>query len=168
MKTLFYTIALFLFVNVSIAQDAEAFFTKGENLYSQEKVEEAIKEYTKALAVDPEHMNALLRRGFAYSQTEKYELAVADFSKIIAMKPNHIWAYTSRGSAYNKMKKYTLAMNDFNKVLTLDPENQEAYNNRGWAKKFTGDSDGACADWKKSKKMGNQEAKIILQNSGCK
>ena len=50
----------------------------------------------------------------------------------------------------------------------LDPNNQEAYNNRGWSKKFLGDTKGACADWKKSKKLGNKEAKIIYKNNHCK
>jgi tetratricopeptide (TPR) repeat protein len=168
MKTLIGTLVIVFFVNFCFAQDAETLFNNAQKLYENDKVKEAIVEYSKALSVDSEHMNSLLRRGFAYSQTEQYELAVKDFSKIIEMKPTHIWAYTSRGSAYNKLKKYNLAMNDFNKVLMLDPENQEAYNNRGWSKKFTNDQEGACADWKKSRKMGNEEAKIILKNSGCK
>lgn len=41
-------------------------------------------------------------------------------------------------------------------------------NNRGWAKKFLGDKDGACKDWQTSKKMGNEEAKIILKNNQCR
>jgi hypothetical protein len=41
-------------------------------------------------------------------------------------------------------------------------------NNRGWSKKFKGDKDGACKDWNASKKMGNDEAKIILKNNQCK
>jgi tetratricopeptide (TPR) repeat protein len=84
------------------------------------------------------------------------------------LKPGFLWAYISRGSALNKLKRFQEAMSDFNKALELDPENQEAYNNRGWAKKGLGDDKAACEDWKKSKKMGNEEAKIILGNSGCR
>ena len=84
------------------------------------------------------------------------------------LKPKHLWAFLSRGSAYNKTEQYKLAISDFTKVLQFDPKNQEAYNNRGWAKKFSGNKDGACIDWKRSKKMGNAEAKIILKNNKCK
>jgi len=74
----------------------------------------------------------------------------------------------SRGSAYNKIKEYQKALADFNRAISIDPENQEAYNNRGWSKKYLGDFKGACADWKKSKKLGNAEAKIIYKNNHCK
>ena len=56
---------------------------------------------------------------------------------------------------------------DFNKAIELDPENQEAYNNRGYTKKFMGKTKEACDDWKKSKKLGNEEAKIIMKNNDC-
>jgi tetratricopeptide (TPR) repeat protein len=80
----------------------------------------------------------------------------------------HVQAYLSRGSAYSKLKKYDLAMNDFNKVLKFDASNYEAYNNRGFVKKAQGDFEGACKDWNYSKKMGNQEAIIILKNNHCR
>lgn len=34
--------------------------------------------------------------------------------------------------------------------------------------KMLGDVKGACEDWNKSKKLGNEEAKIILKNNYCK
>jgi tetratricopeptide (TPR) repeat protein len=99
---------------------------------------------------------------------EKYDLAVADYTSLLRHAPNHVWAITSRGSAQNKLGNYDLAIEDFNRVLAIDPKNQEAMNNRGWSKKFKGDKDGACKDWNASKKMGNDEAKIILINNQCK
>lgn len=160
---------LFVFQSVLIhAQDAESHFKKAELLYSNDEIVDAIKEYTKAIEIDPTHMNSYLRRGFAYNMMENYEESVKDFSKVIEINPKHIWAYISRGSCYNKLKKYKEALDDFNKAISIDPENQEAYNNRGWAKKFLDDTDGACEDWNKSKKLGNGEAKIILKNNHCK
>lgn len=59
-------------------------------------------------------------------------------------------------------------MRDFDTVLSIDPKDQEAYNNRGWARKALGDMSGACQDWRTSKKLGNGEARIILENNRCK
>ena len=59
-------------------------------------------------------------------------------------------------------------MDDFNVALKLKPDDAEAYNNRGFSKKMLGDKTGACEDWNKSKKLGNEEAKIILKNNYCK
>lgn len=148
--------------------DAEATFKQGETAYRNGGYAKAIELFTQTLAIDPDHLNAYLQRGFCHSLQREYELAIVDFTSVIQRKPDHLWAYTSRGSAYGKSGRNDLAMADFNKVLELDPHNQEAYNNRGWAKKAMGDTKGACRDWKESRKMGNEEAKIILKNNNCR
>ena len=66
------------------------------------------------------------------------------------------------------MERYEEAMKDFNEALEIDPKDQEAFNNRGFSKKGLGDKDGACKDWKSSRKLGNEEAKLILKNNYCK
>ncbi|MCB9170169.1 MAG: tetratricopeptide repeat protein [Flavobacteriales bacterium] len=143
-------------------------YAEAEKAYQQTEYAKAIELYGQVLAMDPDNLNAFLHRGFCHSLNKDYELAIADFSSVIARKPDHLWAYTSRGSAYNKLKKYDKAVQDFDTVLSLDPKNQEAYNNRGWSKKGLGDPKGACKDWKASQRMGNAEAKIILNNNRCK
>lgn len=167
MKTLFIILSLLSFINLN-AQDAETLFKNAESQYSLGNYEAAIKGYTDAIKLDETHINSYLRRGFTYIILEKYNEAISDFSKVIEFHPNHKWAYLSRGSAYNKVKEYKKAILDFDAVLKIEPENEEAFNNRGWAKKFLGDTDGACDDWKISKKLGNAEAKIILKNNNCK
>jgi tetratricopeptide (TPR) repeat protein len=143
-------------------QTVERTFREGEHAYK------TIDLFTEVIERDGEHLNAYLQRGFCYSLKKNYEAAVTDFTSVVERKADHTWAYTSRGSAYNKLGKFDLAMADFDTVLGLDPKNEEAYNNRGWSKKSTGDLEGACKDWKSSKKMGNGEAAIILKNNRCK
>ncbi|MGV9013368.1 MAG: tetratricopeptide repeat protein [Flavobacteriales bacterium] len=150
------------------AESADVLFQQGETAYRNGGYAKAIGYFTQTLALDPDHLNAYLQRGFCHSLQREYDLAVMDLTSVIQRKPDHLWAYTSRGSAYGKLGRNDLAMADFDKVLQLDPHNQEAYNNRGWTKKAQGDADGACKDWNTSKKMGNTEAKIILKNNHCK
>lgn len=149
-------------------KQTEALFHEGEQAYNSGGYAKAVELFTQVLERDPEHLNAYLQRGFCHSLLREYDAAVADFTAVIQRKSDHLWAYTSRGSAYSRMGRNDLAMKDFDQVLVLDPKNQEAYNNRGWAKKALGDAEGACDDWRTSKKMGNAEARIILQNNRCK
>jgi tetratricopeptide (TPR) repeat protein len=148
--------------------DPEELFHQGEAAYRNGGYAKAIDLFSQVLAMDPDHLNAYLQRGFCHSLQREYDLAVADFSNVLKRKPDHLWAYTSRGSAYAKMGRNADAMADFNKVIALDPDNQEAFNNRGWTKKTLGDADGACNDWRASRKLGNEEAKIILKNNHCR
>lgn len=149
-------------------RSTETLFQSGVKAYNSGQYEHAISLFSEVLAMDPDHLNAYLQRGFCHSLQKEYEEAVADFTSVIERKSDHLWAYTSRGSAYGKWGKQELAIKDFNTVIGLDPKNQEAFNNRGWAKKALGDTNGACQDWNSSRKMGNAEAKIILQNNRCK
>jgi tetratricopeptide (TPR) repeat protein len=169
MKTIYtLLIGTLFFISLNAQEEAEKFFNSAETKSQNGDYDGAIKEYTKAIEADPEMINAYLQRGFAYTLNQDYNSAVKDYTMVLEIEGDHLWAYMSRGSAFNKLEKFNEALKDFNKALTIDPENQEAFNNRGWAKKGLGDTKGACADWKKSKKMGNAEAKIILKNNKCK
>jgi tetratricopeptide (TPR) repeat protein len=149
-------------------KETERLFRDGENAYNSGGYAKAIDLYTQVLMRDPENLNAYLQRGFCHNLRRDYAAAVEDFTAVIGRKPDHLWAYTSRGSAYNKLGKYDLAIRDFDTAIGFDTRNEEAYNNRGWARKSSGDPTGACKDWKTSKKLGNAEARIILENNRCK
>jgi tetratricopeptide (TPR) repeat protein len=165
-------ITLFLLItlvfSITKAQTAEDFFKEGEAKSKQRDFSAAIEEYSKAIDKDPKFWNAYVKRAFCFGLTDNYEKAVEDYTIVIAAEPEKIYAYQSRGSAHYKLGHYPEALADFNKVLELDPKNQEAYNNRGFVKKAMGNKDEACKDWYTSKKMGNEEAKIIIKNNNCR
>lgn len=147
---------------------AEDFYKAGERAYRSGDHATAIIAYTEAIAITPAHVNAHLHRGFCHSLLKQYAEAAADFSVVIGEKPEHTQAYLSRGSALAKLGRHDEAIADFDRVIALDARNGEAYNNRGWSKKASGDQPGACKDWKDSKRVGNAEARIILENNRCK
>ena len=157
------------FSNVK-SQDSTAadYFKKGDYFYRNFDYAEAVDMFNKSLQLEPGNINALLQRGFCRNMLKDYDGAIKDFTEVIKLNPDHRWAYVSRGSSRNKKGDYQLAIEDFDKALTFDPTDQEAYNNRGFSKKLSGDKAGACEDWNKSKKLGNEEAKIILKNNNCK
>jgi tetratricopeptide (TPR) repeat protein len=150
------------------SENAKQFYNDGQKDYKFLRYKEAIENYTKAIELDTNYINAYIQRGFCKGMIKDFKGAIDDYSKALVIDPHHKWAYISRGSAKNKTEDYQGAIEDFNKVLELDPSDQEAYNNRGFSKKGLNDMNGACEDWNKSKKLGNEEAKIILKNNRCK
>ncbi|MEQ8323434.1 MAG: tetratricopeptide repeat protein [Vicingaceae bacterium] len=158
---------LFVFAFGVIYSQADELLKKGDMAFSRGDYLESIEHYSKAIETDPTNLNAHIQRGLALSITKEYAKSVTDFTAVLDERPELTSVRNSRGSAYLKLKDYDKAIADFNDVLSNDPENQEAYNNRGWCKKYKGDDEGACKDWKTSKKLGNGEAKIILKNNGC-
>lgn len=156
---------------ISSAQDKKKSndaYNKGLQLFVQGKQKESIKWFDNAISNDSSNFDAWIKRGFIKSMVGDFEGEMNDYNYVILHATDHVHAYISRGSAYIRLKEYSKALEDFNVALRLDPQNQEAFNNRGFAKKASGDLDGACEDWNKSKKMGNEEAAIILKNNHCK
>lgn len=168
LKKLVLTCISYFIYFTCIGQSAEDFFKEGEAKSKQRDFPAAIEQYSKAILKDSTFWNAYLKRAFCYGLTEQYDKAVEDYTIAIAAEPEKIYSYQSRGSAHYKLGHYTEALADFNKVLQFDPTNQEAFNNRGFVKKSLGDKEGACKDWYTSKKMGNDEAKIIIKNNNCR
>lgn len=167
-KSLLSSFLLLLAFLPAFSQSGAQFFRAAEQKIRDADYNAAVELYTKAIEADSTNMNYVLKRGFACGLAARFEEAVLDYSSILNKMPDQIYALTSRGSAFNKLGKYEEALADFNRVLEIDPKNQEAFNNRGWSKKFLGDFEGACKDWHLSKRMGNEEAKIILKNNACR
>ena len=157
---------LFAFSTTLFAQ-AEKEMREANVLFQKGKYTEAIDIYSKVIEVKPDDINAHIQRGLALSIVKNYERAIEDFDYVLGQKPDLSAVKNSRGSAYMKLKKYDKAVQDYNSVLIIEPKNIEAYNNRGWCKKHQGDVNGACEDWKKSKKLGSGDAKIFMKNNGC-
>lgn len=150
-----------------LAQDVEELLKQGQQQLEMGNTSAALSLYNEAIDIDPNFLDAHLKRAFVYSMLNQHEKAILDYDKIVELNPQNSNIYVSRGSAYNRLNQFEKALVDFNKAIELDKTNSDAYNNRGWAKKGLGDKKGACSDWKKSKKLGNQEARIILINNQC-
>jgi tetratricopeptide (TPR) repeat protein len=122
--------------------------------YRQEgKLEQAIEDAGKAIALDPTSPPAYLDRGIAYYDTKHYDLAIADFSKVIALKPDYVAAYNDRGNAYDDSGDHDKAIADYSHALVMKPDYADAFVNRGSAyeeKKF---NDYAISDYKSALKL---------------
>jgi len=164
-----HTIILLLVLSpiISVGQSAEGLYRKGQIAQNANNLEEALGYFTQAIESNAEYDDAYLARAFVLGRLSRHDEALEDYDKVVELDPTESYVYVSRGSEYNRLKKFDLAILDFNKAIELDKRNSEAYNNRGWAKKGLGDKKGACKDWKKSRILGNEEARIILINNQC-
>lgn len=110
-------------------------------------VAQAIKDYGRALALDPSYTNALFNRGTLYLEVGTFELAVADFSAVIKLQPERTDALNSRGLAALKVGRFDQAIADFSAAISLDPSHAYAFNNRGVAMRREGNLHHAIADF---------------------
>jgi len=99
---------------------------KGNDLYVQQKYEEAIKAYTLALNIDPHHKkyNSIIygNRASCFQKLEKYYDALNDCNQSLKMNPNYAKGYVKRANTYLKLKNFKAALDDFEKAKKLDPK----------------------------------------------
>lgn len=60
--------------------NAEMYFKRGSEKHKKGKFDQAIVEFTKAIEIMPEYVEAYVYRGNLFAETKKYDLAFADFS----------------------------------------------------------------------------------------
>ncbi len=76
------------------------YFNRGIAKSKQNKLEESIRDYNKAIELNPNYINAYFNRGVVYGKQKKIVDAIRDYTKAIELNPNYTNAYINRGNAY--------------------------------------------------------------------
>ena len=93
---------VFAIYNVSFAdtKDAGAFNNRGLTYYYKGEYDKAIKEYNKAIELNPKYAEAFNNRGLAYRHKGELDRAIKDYNKAIELNPKYAKAFNNRGVAY--------------------------------------------------------------------
>lgn len=118
--------------------------------FGQEKYDEAIEYYTKAIEKNDKYAFAYHDRGSAYRMTKKYQLSLSDYRKAIQLNPNMAIAFNNMGSVKKILKDYQGALIDYSSAINLDSNDAVAYNNRGTVYKELNQTDKAMFDFSKA------------------
>ena len=89
------------------------------NLFLMGKYESAIKDYTKAIELNPTNVEYYFLRGEANSDLNHYLSAAEDYSKIIELEPDNGNAYYNRGICHAQVELKENACYDFNQAGEL-------------------------------------------------
>ncbi|MFT3781819.1 MAG: tetratricopeptide repeat protein [Nibricoccus sp.] len=140
------------------AERAKVYYEQGVGRASVGDYDAAIREFTKALEIDPKNAIAYAARGNARTNVGALDEAIADFTKAIELAPNRRAPYINRGVAKVDKDDLDGAIADYSKVLEADPKNVIALRNRGCAKQQKGDFAGALADYDLAVQLSPEEA----------
>ncbi len=127
--------------------DAHAYNRRGLAYVSTRNYEQAIIDFSRAVALDPHFAEAFHNRSTAHLLMGNYGQAAADASQAVQLAPEFVAAYVNRGIAYAGLRQYDLALTEFDHALTLDPQNIYAYYNRGNTYLWMGDYRQAITDY---------------------
>lgn len=118
-------------ISEEIQQQAEALKTEANEYFKQEKFQQAVDLYTKALDLNPTKAVYYANRSIANLRQENFGYALSDASKAIECDKNYLKAYYRRAAAHMALGKYKIALKDYERVYKVRPNDGDA------KKKFT-------------------------------
>ena len=87
---------------------------------------EAIREFTKAIELDPSYVEAWYDRGSLYDKQGELEKACHDFQQVVAKMPNYAARY-NLAVLYIKRQMWAEAQQILEDILSIEPNDSDAY-----------------------------------------
>ncbi len=133
---------------------ALAFDARGRAYDDIGDLDQAIADYTNAIAANPMLVVAYFNRGYVYASGKGwYQRAIFDYNRAIELDSTYAKAFNNRGVAYNNIGMYDQAICDYTQAIDIDNKYAKAYNNRGATFNKLGMYDDAIADYDEAIKI---------------
>jgi tetratricopeptide (TPR) repeat protein len=100
---------------------AVAFYNRGVSYFDKDMLDQAISDYTEAIALNPNDSSAYYNRGIANRHKGNIDQAIADYTAAIAIEPDHAHAYYNRAALYESRGQTDLAISDYRQSLRFEP-----------------------------------------------
>ena len=110
----------------------------------------ALRDYNRAIELEPDFASAFNNRGVVKDNSGDYEGALRDYNRAIELEPDFASAFNNRGVVKEDSGDYEGALRDYNRAIELKPDYANAFNNRGIVKDNSGDYEGALRDYNRA------------------
>lgn len=151
--------------------NSRAYLCRADILVKQNKYNQSINDYNKALGILPGY-EGYNSRGIAYYKLHEYEKALADFNTSIALNTRYTNAFNNRGNVFLALGRYKLALADYEKAQQLSPDDYRTYLNEANAETLQKNWKEALELYNTAEDMGAKvpalyqgRAKVLLQLS---
>lgn len=101
-------------------------FQQGLDLYNQEKFEESLTAYEKALELDPKDSEAWNNMGIDLGLLGRYDEALTAFNNAVELNDSYAEAWYNMGVIYDFKEYYSTAVQAYKKATQLNPSYQKA------------------------------------------
>uniref|UniRef100_A0A8D8V4T2 Small glutamine-rich tetratricopeptide repeat-containing protein beta n=1 Tax=Cacopsylla melanoneura TaxID=428564 RepID=A0A8D8V4T2_9HEMI len=109
--------------------EAEKYKNLGNTAMQQDKPEQAVIEYSKAIECDNSNPVYYCNRAASNNKLKNYKLALRDCQIAIKIDPHYAKAYGRMGLAYTQMNNFKAALEAYTKAAELDPNDPLYANN---------------------------------------
>lgn len=121
------SITLFTDVVEKFPNSANAYWYRGNVYRDYKKLELAIKDYSKSIALAPAYDKAYFNRACALAALEKNEASLPDYDKTIELNAAYTPAYLNKANSLFALKRYDEALQLYQKAIAIDSSFQQAH-----------------------------------------
>lgn len=100
---------------------ADIYFKLGVFYMSQNEINRALENYTKAVQLNPRDADSYFNLGFMHVELKQYEKASEYFTKAIEVRDKNYKAYYGRGYCYEMSGQFKKAKEDYRKAIESNP-----------------------------------------------
>jgi len=140
------------------SRDAEALTSAGVTHLQMQEYDRAIRDFDRALALQPGLVVAWRNRAIANRGKGDYERAVGDYEQAMVFAPNDARLLTDRGVTYVLLDDYQKAIRDFDRAISLRPDLAAAIEHRGRVHFYLGNFAQAAADLQRGLTLDSADA----------
>jgi len=106
-----------------------AWSNRGNVRVSQNKLELALEDYDRAIALAPNAPDPYLNKGAALEALGRWEAAIVNYNQVLTLDPQDAAAYNNRGNAKAGLEDWQAALADYRKATELAPNYPLAWTN---------------------------------------
>ncbi|MFG3093091.1 tetratricopeptide repeat protein [Streptomyces antibioticus] len=129
--------------------------------------EPAIRDFSAALALEPQNGDALVGRALTHEQRGNLEDALADLDEAIRIRPDGAWNHVYRGHVRLAAGRHAEALADFDRAVELDPEQDWALASRAGLHRTRGRLQEALADLDRALRIDPEYMWAYAERSRC-
>jgi len=123
----------------------------------------AIDHFGKAIAIDPNHAQALYGRAVALQKSGRVEAAIDDHERSLRLDPGNVEGWLNYGAALQMAGRSAKAVDAYGKLLARAPNHAQALANRGLSRHAMGEDARAIEDYDRALALSPADP-VLLRN----
>ncbi|MDP6908408.1 MAG: tetratricopeptide repeat protein [Flavobacteriales bacterium] len=140
-------------------EEAAKSYDLAQELEEQRKYDDAQAEYDKAIEVDPNFVEAYVKRGGLKFQKIEFPAAMEDYNRAVEISENLVEMHEYKASIKKVLADFEGSKIEGSKADYMNTKLAEALYHRGHLKRFMEDNGGGCTDLRRSLDLGYGRAK---------
>lgn len=111
------------------SRKARTYYERGVSLSKDERYQEALSAFKKAVSLYPDYGNAYYNMGIIYHDLDRAERAIQAYRKAIEINPKDAAAHMNLGNIYLRQGQLSVAILELEEAVKIDPGYGLAHHN---------------------------------------